>query len=146
MKDNGEELTEAETEDEPFPERNRCEFAIPNRAAKLLVVDEPIVRRFVAAALESRGFTVLEASSGQEGLKRFSEQKEIQLVLSDILMPTMTGPEMVQRIVKINPSVKIMFMTGTDLDKRSLDLSAKKYLLLHKLSPSKSWFVAFRNV
>jgi len=44
----------------------------------------------------------------------------------------MTGPEMVQRIVKIDPSVKIMFITGTDPDRRLMGLSEKKYLLLHK--------------
>ena|SRR5438045_3665462 len=136
MKDDGEGLRETETEDEAVRDRRRYESATPNRAAKILVVDdEPIVRRFVAATLESRGFTVLEASSGHEGLKHFSEQRDIQLVLSDILMPVMTGPEMIQRIVKINPSVKVMFMTGTDPDKRLLDFSARKYLLLHKPFP-----------
>ena len=84
------------------------------------------------ATLESRQYTVIEASSGQEGLKSFSEHEGIDLVLSDILMPTMTGPEMVQRIVKIDPSVKIMFITGTDPDRRLMGLSEKKYLLLHK--------------
>jgi len=134
MTDDGKDVTQAEAEDEPV--RERYEFAIPNRATTILVVDdETIVRRFVVATLESRGFTVLEASSGQEGLKHFSEQKDIQLVLSDILMPVMTGPEMVQRIVKINPSVKVIFMTGTDPDKRLLDLAATTYRLLHKPFP-----------
>jgi len=103
------------------------------RPACILVVDDDaLVRRFVVASLQSRGFAVLEAGSGQEGLKYFFEKNDIQLVVSDILMPVMSGPEMVQRILKLEPSVKVMFMTGTDPDKRLLGLSARKYLLLHK--------------
>ena len=108
-------------------------FPRAKRAAGILVVDDDsLVRRFVVASLESRGFAVLEASSGQEGLNYFFEKNDIQLVVSDILMPVMSGPEMVQRILKLDSSVKVMFMTGTDPDRRLLGLSAKKYLLLHK--------------
>ena len=84
-------------------------FATPKRDAKILVVDdEPMVRRFVVATLQSRGFAVVEASSGQEALNYFFEHDGVDLVLTDILMPVMSGPEMIQRIVKIDPSVKIM--------------------------------------
>jgi len=108
-------------------------FANQKRAAKILVVDdEPMVRRFVVATLQSRGFGVLEASSGQEGLKYFSEHDGVDLVLTDILMPVMSGPEMIQHIVKIDPCVKIMFMTRTDPDKRLMNFHDKHYLLLHK--------------
>jgi two-component system cell cycle sensor histidine kinase/response regulator CckA len=108
-------------------------FANQKRAAQILVVDdEPIVRRFIVATLQSRGFVVVEASSGQEGLKYFSERNGVDLVLTDILMPIMSGPEMIQHIVKIDPSVKIMFMTGTDPDRRLMDFHDKHYLLLHK--------------
>ena len=135
-KDIGEELKQTEAEGHVLQEQSRDEFLTSQRPAKILVVDdEPIVRRFVVATLESRDFLVVAASSGQEGLKFFSEHKDVELVLSDILMPAMSGPEMVQRIVKLDPSVKIMFMTGTDPDRRLLELSAKKYLLLHKPFP-----------
>ena len=107
-------------------------FATPKRGAKILVVDdEPTVRRFVVAALQSNGFTVLQASSGQEGLKYFAEHDDVDLILSDVLMPTMSGPEMVQRIMKSN-NVKVIFMTGGDPDKKLMELSGKKYSLLHK--------------
>ena len=57
-------------------------FATPKRGAKILVVDdEPTVRRFVVAALQSNGFTVLQASSGQEGLNYFIIS---QIVLSAV--------------------------------------------------------------
>ena len=108
-------------------------FATPKRAAKILVVDdEPMVRRFVVTTLQSRGFAVVEASSGREGLKYFSEHDPVDLVLTDVLMPIMTGPEMVQRILKIDPTVKVIFMTGADPDRRLMGLSGKKYLLLQK--------------
>ncbi len=93
-------------------------FATPKRAAKILVVDdEPMVRRFVVTTLQSRGFAVFEASSGREGLKYFSEHDPVDLVLTDVLMPIMTGPEMVQRILKIDPTVKVLFKTGADPDR-----------------------------
>ena len=108
-------------------------FATVKRGATILVVDdEPIVRRFVVATLQKKGFAVLEASSGQEGLKYFFEHNGVDLVLTDVLMPVMSGPEMVQRILKIDPTAKIIFMTGGDPDRRLMDLSDKKYLLLQK--------------
>jgi two-component system cell cycle sensor histidine kinase/response regulator CckA len=108
-------------------------FAIPKRAARILVVDdEPIVRRFIVATLESRQYTVIQASSGQEALKYFSEHNEVDLILTDILMPDLSGPEMVQTILKLHPSVNVMFMSGTDPDRILMGLPAKQYPVLHK--------------
>src|SRR5437762_9087875 len=91
----------------------RTVFTTSHRSVTVLVVDDDqMVRQFVAATLRRCGFNVIEAGSGQEGLKHFAENQNVHLVLSDILMPTMSGPEMVQRILRIEPSVKIMFMTG----------------------------------
>ena len=108
-------------------------FAISRRAATILVVDdEPMVRRFVVATLESRQYTVIEASSGQEGLKSLSQHYNVDLVLTDILMPVMTGPEMIHMILKIDPSVRVMFMTGNVPDAQALESLDKNHPVLHK--------------
>jgi two-component system cell cycle sensor histidine kinase/response regulator CckA len=79
----------------------------------LLVDDEPAVRRLTATVLRRNGFGVIEADSGVQGLERFNEHMgEVALVLSDVLMPRMSGPEMVGRILAVDPSVPVLFMTG----------------------------------
>lgn len=79
----------------------------------LVVDDDATIRALVAAILESFGFGVIQAGDGVEGLARFSDYfAEVALVLSDVMMPNMTGPEMVREICKLNPSVRLLFMTG----------------------------------
>ena len=92
------------------------------------------VLRLVAAVLQDAGYTILEASCGQDGLKCFSEQRaEIGLVLSDLSMPTMTGSEMIRHILRIAPGVRVMFMTGTTEEpKLPGEYSKNNFILLHK--------------
>ncbi len=79
----------------------------------LLVEDEEAVRGLVKRLLESRGYRVLEASHGPEAL--LLEQKhraEIELVLTDVVMPQMSGPELARRLLRRNPGLKVIFMSG----------------------------------
>ena len=100
---------------------------------KILVVDdEPLVRRFVVTMLENRGFAVLEASSGEEGLKHFSQHSDVKLVLSDVIMPSMSGPEMIQQILITDPSVRVLFMTGMNTERSLMGLHGKQFPLLQK--------------
>jgi CheY-like chemotaxis protein len=100
---------------------------------KILVVDdEPLVRLFVVAMLENNGFAVLEASSGEEGLQCFSQNSDVKLVLSDLLMPGMSGLEMTRRILTADQSVKVLFMTGMDPNGSLTELPKKQYSLLQK--------------
>ena len=70
----------------------------------LVVDDDPIVRRFVSTTLQRNGFAVLEAASGKDGLERFAEHRDaLALILTDIMMPGMSGPEMIERIRAIHP-------------------------------------------
>ena len=79
----------------------------------LLVEDEDAVRAFGARALTSRGYTVLEASSGAEGLEIATEPGQaIDLIVSDVVMPEMDGPTMFAELRKRGINVKIIFVSG----------------------------------
>lgn len=79
----------------------------------LLVEDEDSVRSFAVRALELRGYTVTAASSGQEAIEIVGENPEaIDLVVSDVVMPEMTGPEMMREVRKLRPEIGFIFISG----------------------------------
>lgn len=79
----------------------------------LLVEDEDAVRAFSSRALSSRGYTVLEAPSGVEALELIdAHDGEIDLVVSDVVMPEMDGPTLLKELRKTHPDIKIIFMSG----------------------------------
>src|ERR1051325_9473495 len=99
----------------------------------LVVDDDAVVRRVVAATLQRHGFAVVEAECGDDGLRSFSEHRgSLALILTDVLMPGMTGPEMIERILAIDPHARVMFMTGAISDTRLPRRETKRYQLIHK--------------
>ena len=79
----------------------------------LVVDDDAAIRRYVSTALMNSGYQVLTEPSGKSGFACFLEHADdIDLVVTDIVMPEMSGPEMVRRIQQYRPAVKILFMTG----------------------------------
>jgi len=79
----------------------------------LLVEDEQTVRVIVRSLLEESGYRVLEAKDGADGLRLFKENSDvIDLVLSDVVMPKMRGQEMYEKIKKISPDIRILFISG----------------------------------
>ncbi len=79
----------------------------------LLVEDEESVRRLLSLILRRSGYQVLEASSGPEALEIFERRaSEIHVVLTDMVMPNMSGRELGQRIQSLRPDTKIMYMSG----------------------------------
>jgi two-component system, cell cycle sensor histidine kinase and response regulator CckA len=80
----------------------------------LVVEDDEMVRHFASVCLQDLGFRTLEAEDGQKGLTLFrAHRNEIDLVLTDVMMPNMDGPHMVQAILGMEPSARILFMSGT---------------------------------
>jgi two-component system cell cycle sensor histidine kinase/response regulator CckA len=105
---------EAPGEVEPKPER-RVEKPkdLTGRGTVLLVEDEDAVRSFAARALGQRGYQVLEASTGTEALDVFeSHQGDVDLVLSDVVMPEMDGPTLMAKLRRDRPDLKIIFISG----------------------------------
>lgn len=79
----------------------------------LVVEDEDMVRGVVVLALKSRGYEVLEASTGREALEVMEENEgRIHLVVSDVVMPEMDGPTLLKELRKKNPYLKIIFVSG----------------------------------
>jgi two-component system cell cycle sensor histidine kinase/response regulator CckA len=78
----------------------------------LLVEDEEAVRRLVRMVLEGKGYTVLEASGWQEALEIAGQQKPIQLVITDVVMPGVGGPELISRLEAVRPGIRVLFMSG----------------------------------
>jgi two-component system OmpR family response regulator len=81
--------------------------------AVLVVEDESAVRRLLELALHLHGFRVLLAANGQEAVDLYQQQHEaIALVLTDVRMPGLDGPETLAALQQINPAVRCCFMSG----------------------------------
>jgi DNA-binding NtrC family response regulator len=80
----------------------------------LVVDDEPEIRKLVAAMLTRNGYRVLSADSGDNAIKLLETNPEIDLLLSDVVAPGMSGPMIAEQIVALRPDVKVLFMTGYD--------------------------------
>jgi nitrogen-specific signal transduction histidine kinase/CheY-like chemotaxis protein len=79
----------------------------------LLVEDEDSVRASTRRLLERQGYGVLEAANGDQGLSIFqAHQSEIALVLSDVVMPRLTGPALHQALRRLGGAVPFLFMSG----------------------------------
>jgi len=79
----------------------------------LLVEDEDSLRTLTRTLLEQGGYTVLEANGGNEAMEIARQHREpIDLLLTDMVMPGMGGPEVARNLVLIHPESKVMFMSG----------------------------------
>jgi CheY-like chemotaxis protein len=79
----------------------------------LLVEDEAMVRELVRSMLESRGYTVLEAASPGEALHLYHRYTgEIHVLLTDIVMPGMSGRELYEHLRFVSPELKVLYMSG----------------------------------
>jgi CheY-like chemotaxis protein len=87
---------------------------MPRGSETILVVeDESGVRELTREFLKISGYTVLEAKDGLEALEIASGHTgKIHLVLTDMVMPRMSGSEMTVRLKALRPDVKVLFMTG----------------------------------
>lgn len=82
-------------------------------ATILLVEDEAAVRMGGVRALQSRGYTVLEAENGLEALDVIDEHNgAVDLVVSDVVMPEMDGPTLLGELRKKYPTIKFVFVSG----------------------------------
>jgi two-component system, cell cycle sensor histidine kinase and response regulator CckA len=83
------------------------------RETILLVEDEDSVRVIVSAVLRRQGYNVLEAATPRAACEVFNEHaSEIDLLLSDVIMPEMNGPALAQRLVGLRPELRILFISG----------------------------------
>jgi two-component system, cell cycle sensor histidine kinase and response regulator CckA len=83
----------------------------------LLVEDEEAIRGFIRVVLEKAGYVVWEARDGSEALAvvsagRATKGQGIALLLTDVVMPHMNGPQLAAKLREMNPAVKILYMSG----------------------------------
>ena len=78
----------------------------------LLVEDDAMVRAVAARALKRSGYEVLTASCGEDALGIFAERADINLLISDVIMPGMDGPTLVNRARVAHPGLRALFISG----------------------------------
>jgi signal transduction histidine kinase/CheY-like chemotaxis protein len=94
----------------PPPEKDVSEGHRP--AVVLAVEDEDTVRLLTVASLEELGYTVLAAANGKDALDILEQHSEITLLLTDVVMPEMTGRQLAEEAVRRRPGLKVLFTTG----------------------------------
>lgn len=104
----------------------------------LLVEDEAPVRLFAARALRNKGYTVLEADCAETAIDLMAHHgTDVQVIVTDVIMPGMNGPTMIDKITPQFPNVKVIFISGYAEDvfvnnygsERSFNFLAKPFTL-----------------
>jgi len=79
----------------------------------LVVEDNRTVRQLTAEILVSRGYRVLAADSGEEAMKLCEKfEEEVDLLLTDVIMPQESGPSLAERLTRVRPGMKVLYMSG----------------------------------
>ncbi len=79
----------------------------------LVIEDEVGVRKLVCELLRRQGYTVIEANSGEEALRMSDNgQSAIHLLLTDVVMPDMSGRQIAERLMEARPEMKVLYMSG----------------------------------
>ena len=87
-----------------------------------MVDDEQEIRTLLSVMLEKYGYQVLSGVNGQDGLELFRRERDrIDLVLLDLVMPEMSGQEVLTEIVALDPDAKVVISTGFAADDVNLD-------------------------
>jgi hypothetical protein len=79
----------------------------------LVVEDEAGIRALMRKILQRQGYHVLEAESGQVAIQTAEKHAgEIHLLITDLMMPEMNGRELAERVVKLRPGMRILYVSG----------------------------------
>jgi len=96
-----------------IPEEERAAKLRPGRETVLLVEDEADVRTLTCEFLKGAGYQVLTAADGEEGFEvgqRFGDA--IDILVTDVVMPRLRGPELAKRLRRLLPDLKVVYMSG----------------------------------
>lgn len=80
----------------------------------LLVDDEPMVRNIISRILSEKGYTILSNKSASKALSlaKHPQGKKIRLLITDVVMPEMSGKELAERVKAIRPGIKVLYISG----------------------------------
>ncbi|MBV8865561.1 MAG: response regulator [Acidobacteriaceae bacterium] len=102
----------------------------PKQGTVLLVEDENTLRLAVSKSLQKHGFVVMNAEDGRAALDLFrAHAGSIDLVLLDLTLPDISGPEVAKRLCRIQPDVRIFFTSAYDLDQPGVEIASSEEVL-----------------
>ena len=79
----------------------------------LIVEDEPVLQRKICEVMEHAGYQVLVAGDGDEGFRlAIEDERQIHLLLTDVVMPNMSGARLAEHLRTTRPDTKILYMSG----------------------------------
>ncbi len=90
----------------------RLKSAPPRPLSVLVVDDEELVRKFVDRVLREAGYETTTASDGPEALEVAAKLERFDILVTDMMMPQMTGEELARRVRITNPGMKVLYLTG----------------------------------
>ena len=80
----------------------------------LVVDDEPEVRKLVGAMVTHYGYKVFTADNGEHAIAIFKKHRPIDLLLTDVVAPGMSGPMLADRLAEMQPGLKVLYISGYD--------------------------------
>jgi len=122
-----ESVAAAEAPPAPAPARD-----LTGVGSVMLVEDEDAVRMFGARALRNKGYSVQEAASGDEALELLANgADEIDVLITDVVMPGLDGPSMIRKVRETHPALKVIFISGYTEDsfRKRLDVDEDVHFL-----------------
>jgi two-component system cell cycle sensor histidine kinase/response regulator CckA len=97
----------------PHLERPQETEVLSHEAATILLVeDDHAVRRIASEVLRKRGYEIIQASNGEDALALAETFPELDLLVTDVIMPKMGGRELAAKLVKSHPRLKVLFISG----------------------------------
>ncbi len=90
----------------------RLKSAPPRPVSVLVVDDEELVRKFVERVLREAGYKTATASDGPEALEVAATLDDFDILVTDVMMPQMTGDELARRLRVSSPAIKVLYLTG----------------------------------
>ena len=97
----------------PRSQRSRKSESLDGDETILVAEDEGGIRRLIRKVLQRRGYHVISASDGVDALEVARKYApSIDLVITDVVMPRLSGPEFVKQLGEVRPEIKVIFMSG----------------------------------
>jgi PAS domain S-box-containing protein len=120
---------------QPMERANEAPRVLAGSETVLMVEDEPALRELLKIVLSSHGYEVLEAANGAEAIQIVASfAKPIDLLLTDVVMPEMSGLVLADQALRARPGMRIAFMSGyTELPG---ELSREAYLIEKPVTPN----------
>ena len=107
-------------------------MAGPAKRKVLIVEDEVLIRMTTVDMLEELGHRFVEAASGQEALQLLSEDSEIDVLLTDLGLPGMSGQDLIAEVMKRHPKLRVLVVSGRSPDSSIPGVASGQVRFLNK--------------